>query len=376
MTRAAGLILAAGLSSRLAPEFKPLADLGGASLLARCAGTFRAAGVTDLLCVCGHRSKDVRAEALRLDLPCVDNPDYAQGMFTSARAGLAAIPREIEAVFLLPVDIPLVRPAVARALLERFAEAPAAVLHPVFEGLRGHPPLVAAWHLPRILAWSGPNGLRGALEDLERRFHVDEVAVADGNIHFDVDTPADLIEARRRLARRDIPTPGEALALLRLHGVGERGLAHARGVAQAALAMARALDVKGLRLDAELVESAALLHDIAKGQKFHEQAGGALLAALGYEAAARIVAAHRDIAPADAPEITERELVYLADKLVRGGQRVGVEARFGQKLDVYAHDPEACAAIRRRLANALDMRRRVETAAGVSLERMLDGDGA
>ncbi len=246
----------------------------------------------------------------------------------------------------------------------------------MFEGLRGHPPLVAARHLPRIFDWDGPNGLMGALEDLERRFGAAEVPVADRNIHFDVDTPEDLLEARRRFARKGIPTPGEALALLRLRNIGERGLAHARGVARVALAMAEVLDGKGLRLDLELTESAALLHDIAKGRKFHEQAGGALLAALGYEPVARIVETHRDIAPADALEITERELVYLADKLVRGSQRVSVEARFGQKLDAYAHDPEACAAIRRRLANALDMRRRVETTAGAPLERILAGDHA
>ena len=75
--------------------------------------------------------------------------------------------------------------------------------------------------------------------DLERRFGAVDVPVADRNIHFDVDTPADLAEARQRLARGGVPTPGEAMALLRLRNVGERGLGHAQGVAAAALAMTR-----------------------------------------------------------------------------------------------------------------------------------------
>ena len=372
MTRAAGIILAAGQSSRLAPEFKPLADLGGTSLLERCAQAFRTAGVTDLLCVTGHRAGEVRAEALRLGLSCALNPDYAKGMLTSVRAGLAALSPDIDAVFMLPVDIPLVRPATLRALLARFAEAPAAVLHPVFDGLRGHPPLIPAAFFPAILAWEGPGGLAGALEQVSSR----DVPVADRNIHFDVDAPEDLAEARRRWARRGIPTRVEALDLQRLHDAGERGLAHGRGVAAAALAMARALDARGACLDLELVESAALLHDIAKGQPQHERAGAALLEALDYGPVARIVAAHRDIPPAEASAITERELVYLADKLVWGSQRVSMEARFGQKLDAFAGDAEACAAIRRRLANAMDMQGRVEAAAGVSLEDIITREDA
>jgi putative nucleotidyltransferase with HDIG domain len=366
----AAIVLAAGLSSRLAPEFKPLADLGGASLLERCVQVFRDAGVADLLCVCGHRAGEVRDEAALLGLPCVENPEYARGMFTSVRAGLSALPPGIDAVFMLPVDIPLVRPATLRALRARFAEAPVAVLHPVFEGQRGHPPLVPAEFIPAILAWKGPGGLAGALE----QFPSLDVPVADRSIHFDVDAPEDLAEARRRWSRRGIPTRTEALALLRLHNAGERGLGHALGVAAAALGMARALNARGAALDLELVESAALLHDISKGQKRHEQAGAALLEALDFRPVARIVEAHRDIAPADAPEITERELVYLADKLVWGSQRVSVEARFQQKLDAFAHDQEACAAIRRRLANALDMQGRVEAAAA-SLEVVLTRKG-
>lgn len=379
--RLGALILAAGLSSRLAPagEFKPLADLCGATLLSRCAEGFRAAGVGELLCVCGHRAGEVRAEATRLGLACVDNPRFAEGMFTSVQAGLAALPPEWDACFVLPVDIPLVRPATLRQLLERFREAPAAVLHPVFAGRRGHPPLIAARHRADILAWNGARGLWGALENLERRLAASELPVADAGIHFDVDRPEDLVEARRRWERRDIPTRAEALALLGIHNAGERGLGHARGVADAALAMARALNARGAALDLELTESAALLHDIAKGQKRHEQAGAELLEGLGFGPVARIVAAHRDIAPEAAPDdapddakgITERELVYLADKLVWGSRRVRVEERFQQKLDAFADDGDACAAIRRRLGNALLMQRRVEAAAGATLAEIL-----
>jgi CTP:molybdopterin cytidylyltransferase MocA len=377
MPRFSAVILAAGASSRLG-EHKPLARIGGQSLLERAARLFAAAGAADILAVAGCRAAETRAEAARLAasdlvLRCVDNPRHAEGMFTSVQAGLAALPPDVEAFFVLPVDIPLVRPHTLRLLLDRFAsgEGAPAVLHPIFLGRRGHPPLIAARWAADLAAHSGADGLSGALAALEVRRGAADVFVADAGIHCDADTPEALAAARARAQRLDIPLPAEAEALLALFGAGERGLAHGRGVARAALALARALNARGAALDLELVESAALAHDIAKGAAGHEAAGAAVLDGLGYGRAARIVAAHRDIRPEDAPEITERELVYLADKLVRGPARVSVESRFQEKLEAFADDAAVCAAIRRRLANALDMRARVEAAAGAGIEAIL-----
>lgn len=372
--RFGAVILAAGQSSRLG-EFKPLARLGEETLLERAVGLFRRAGVRAVIAVAGHNAAKTQAEAERLGIQAVVNKAHAEGMFSSLQAGLIALPSgppsQIDAFFVLPVDIPLVRPQTLDLLLARFATAPAAVLHPVFLGQRGHPPLVNARHVAEILAWDGQDGLAGALQALEQSRGAGEVPVADGGIHFDVDTPADLAEARRRHGRRGIPTVEEAVALLDLHGAGPRGLAHGRGVADVALALARALNQGGAGLDLELVESAALLHDIAKGQPNHERAGAELLTGLGFSRVAEVVAAHRDIDPADVPRLAERELVYLADKLVRGPERVGIARRFQEKLDRYAHDAEATAAIRRRLEHAQAMRRLVEHQAGRSLDAMV-----
>lgn len=225
MTRLAAVILAAGLSSRLG-EFKPLAGLGGETLLARATLLFREAGVADILAVAGHHASKTMAEAARLGITAITNETYAGGMFTSVVAGLRALAEAggaPDAVFVLPVDIPLVRPHTLRLLRERLASTQAAVLHPVFAGKRGHPPLIAGRFVPEILVWNGANGLRGALLALEERHGAAEIPVADENIHFDVDTQADLDEARLRHARRNIPTPQEALALLDLHNAGERG---------------------------------------------------------------------------------------------------------------------------------------------------------
>jgi molybdenum cofactor cytidylyltransferase len=366
VTHLGALVLSAGKSSRL-PRFKPLLHLGGKTLLARAAELFRQAAPGGIFAVTGCRAEEVAAEARACGLRTVHNPRYQDGMFTSLVAGLNALGPGCDGVFVLPVDIPLVRQTTVRTLVEAFEKTDSQVLLPTFRGQPGHPPLIRTSAIPGIVGWAGPDGLAGALANL----HCEPVPVADAQILFDVDDDATFAEAEARLARCDIPTREEALALLDLHQAGTRGHAHGQGVADVALALARALNARGLDLDLELVESAALLHDIAKGQPSHEKVGGELLASIGFARVAEIVAAHRDIDPAGLSHPSEREVVYLADKLVRGAERIPVPRRFQEKLDHYAGDKDACQAIHTRKEHALAMQRLVETCAGMSLQKIL-----
>jgi CTP:molybdopterin cytidylyltransferase MocA len=191
------IILAAGFSSRMG-RHKPLLPLGGFTLLERAARLFRSAGVENVLAVAGHRRGETRAEASRLGLACKENPTPEAGMFSSVLAGLRALPAEARAFFLLPVDIPLVRPGTVRALLAARNEAPErepGVVYPVHGGERGHPPLIDAGLVPAILrhaARGGAGGLRPVLEAAPAL----DVPVGDPGILLDMDTP----EAYARLA--------------------------------------------------------------------------------------------------------------------------------------------------------------------------------
>jgi len=364
--RLAAVVLAAGKSLRL-PRFKPLLRLGGRTLLGRAAELFQRCGVAEIIAVTGCRAGEVETEAKTCGMRPVFNSRYEQGMFTSAQAGLRALAPGYDAVFVLPVDIPLVRPASVAALAKHLEASTAQVLLPSYRGKTGHPPLLRKTAVAHVLAWSGEGGLAGALQQLP----LETLPLADAQIIFDVDDDEAFAEAGRRLASIDVPGIDEALTLLDIYNVGERGLAHGRGVAEAALTMARALNARGAALDLRLVEVAALLHDIAKGQPRHESAGARILAELGYQRLADIVASHRDIDPAEVPAITERELIYLADKFVRGPVRMPVRQRFQEKLDCFAQDAEACAAIRRRREHALAMQARFEAEIGKNMQELL-----
>lgn len=366
------VILAGGLSSRMGQRFKPLLPLAGRTPLSWLAGTFRQAGLDHILVVTGYRGTEVAAEATRLGLTPVHNPDYETGMFSSVRAGLTALPQGTVRVCIIPVDVPLFRAATVRRLLARAQEPDTPpLLYPVFMGERGHPPLIAASVVPEVLAHHGEGGLRQALAP----FAFEEIAVADAAILADMDTPNQYASLCALAERLDCPTPAEAEALLAIQGVPPQGLAHGRGVAAVAMALGRALNDAGLDLDISLIKASALLHDVAKGQPHHEAAGGQLLDALGFHRAAAIVAAHRDAVLPDSAPITEREIVYLADKFVFGRWLVPVQLRFQQKLDLFAADPEATAAIRRRLGNAQNVLARVEARLNAKAEDVIAAAG-
>ncbi len=175
------LILAAGYSSRMG-GFKPLLKLGGATLLAHGANRFRTAGIDNIVVVAGYRAADVEAEAKRLGIRWLSNPDYKRGMFASVQAGVACM-RHCDGFFLLPVDIPLFHAATVTTLLDRFDGQ--SVLVPTYEGEQGHPPLIPGHLAGVILSSSGRGGLRALLV----RQAVRSVEVWDRGILLDADTP-------------------------------------------------------------------------------------------------------------------------------------------------------------------------------------------
>lgn len=365
-----GIVLAAGLSSRMGC-LKALLPLGDQSVLSRCVHTLLDGGAMDVTVVTGHRSEDVSAEAARCGARAVMNPDYKQGMFTSIRQGVQALPRDAEGFFLLPVDIPLVRSSTVRSLMLTFLKRQPAIIYPRFNGERGHPPLINASLIPAILDDDGHDGMRGVLA----RFESDacDKDMPDSHILNDMDIPTEYERAKELLRLHNTPLPEECQALWDIADTPEATRAHCRCVADAACILAERLSAvnPALRLDTAIIRAAGLLHDVAKGSRNHEATGGSLLAGYGFSDIADIVASHRDtnITP-DAP-LSEQEMVFLADKYVRGTHIVALEKRYGQRLRQWMHDPDAVKAIKGRLDRAKALQTRYETEARTHLPNLL-----
>lgn len=420
--QACALVLAAGFSSRMQPLFKPLLPLpvqplglphnAMPSAAAPSQGTSALESICSLyafcavpvLIVCGHKGDAVAAEAQRLGLPWVMNPQPAEGMFSSVRVGMTAVAQHFPQCthcFVHPVDIPLVRPMTVQAVLAAAHKAacmPAAagaqcdapampsaqreaaalskpkaahtVFIPTYAGHEGHPPLLPMTLLPQILAGQGAGGLRA----LFATCHREPVPVADSLILRDMDSPADYAAMQVLAQRRHLLDAAEADILLAVQQLPERGRAHCRAVGAVAAAFAALLNKARVQheqeplLDVALARVGGLLHDVCKGQPQHEQAAGQLFRAMGQETLAWLVESHRDIDLAPTSALTERELVYCADKYVQGARPVSLRQRFQQKLDLYSGNALACAAIQMRLNHALALEARLAAALGCEPE--------
>ena len=110
-------------------------------------------------------------------------------------------------------------------------------------------------------------------------------------------------------------------------------------------------------LDPDLALAGGLVHDICKGEKGHEVAAGRFFRHLHLPLMAHLVEDHRDLTLPDDQPITERELVFLADKYCYGGSFVPVRQRFEQKLETFG--TEVAQAIRGRMERALAMEARL-----------------
>jgi molybdenum cofactor cytidylyltransferase len=178
------VVLAAGLSTRMG-AFKPLLPLGETTVLESAIATLRNGGVADVVVVTGHRGDELAAAIARAGARRAHNPRFAEGMYTSVQAGVAALPPDLAAFFLLPCDIPRAGADTVRQLARARAEAAApAVLYPTHLGRRGHPPLIAARLIPGILAAQPAGGLR----ELLRKYDALEIEVDEAGILRDLDT--------------------------------------------------------------------------------------------------------------------------------------------------------------------------------------------
>ena len=179
-----GLVLAAGAGRRYGMP-KALVPYHGRLLVQRAAATLAAGGCDDVLVVLGAEADRVRAAAP--DLPrTVENPDWATGMASSLRAGLAALAgTPAAAAVVLLVDMPGVTPSAVRRLV---ALADPGVLAMGGYGSsserRGHPVLLGRDHWDGVAA--SATGDRGARDYL--RAHDDIVQVVPvGDVADDTD---------------------------------------------------------------------------------------------------------------------------------------------------------------------------------------------
>jgi len=184
----AAVVLAAGYSRRMG-AFKPLLPFGPHSVIEQVVSTVREAGIETLRVVVGWNAELLIPVLERCDAPWIRNERFSEGMYASIQTGVRSLPVGVAAFFILPGDMPRVRSATLTRLTAEWERRPGGIVHPCFEGRRGHPPLIASLYIPEILAETPPGGLQTLLA--RHAADAREVECGDPGILADLDTPDD-----------------------------------------------------------------------------------------------------------------------------------------------------------------------------------------
>jgi len=223
--------------------------------------------------------------------------------------------------------------------------------------------LIAARFARVIMNYNGEDGLAGIL-----RIHNDNVLpvpVTDSNILLDMDTPQDYQYLQEKLHMIDVPTTAECDVIMReIYAAPDALIDHSISVAKVALLIADEMNRHGFNIDKELLQSAALLHDLAKGKPAHAAESARIVREMGYTRVAELIVSHMDIVPGTGEEVSAAEVLYLADKLVSGDRVVTLQDRFARAVDRYGDKPGATGRITTRFENAASILARIEVRTG------------
>jgi molybdenum cofactor cytidylyltransferase len=186
------IVLAAGESTRMGAAKALLPDPDGRPFVARLVRTFAAAGVSEVIVVTGTRHDDI-VEALQQDgaaARVIRNEAPSRGQLSSLWTGLLEAERlDADAVLMTLVDVPMVRQATVRAVIDQWRRTRAPIVRPAIGDRHGHPVLFDRSLFEELKRAPLDQGAKTVVH--AHAATLLNVAVDDEGAVTDVDTPAD-----------------------------------------------------------------------------------------------------------------------------------------------------------------------------------------
>jgi molybdenum cofactor cytidylyltransferase len=195
----AGLVLAAGRSTRMGGPNKLLEEINGKPLVRIATEHVLASRARPVIVVTGHQKERVERALTGLPVTFVHNPDFADGLSTSLKAGIAAVAADADGAVVCLGDMPQVSAGLIDRLIAAFDPARGALVAiPTIGGKRGNPVLWSRRFFPDLMAIEGDVGARHLIGGYGEA--VAEVPVDDAAAMTDVDTPEALTAVRAAMA--------------------------------------------------------------------------------------------------------------------------------------------------------------------------------
>jgi molybdenum cofactor cytidylyltransferase len=196
----AAVVLGAGRSSRMGGPNKLLAEIGGKPLVRIVVDAVLASRARPVVVVTGHQRDKVEAALAGLPVKFVHNPHFADGLGTSLKAGIAALPAEADGAIVCLGDMPQVDAVLIDRLIGAFdPDHGALVVLPTIDGKRGNPVVWSRRFFPDLMTVEGDVGARYLIGRYTEA--VAEVPLTGTAALTDVDTPEALEAVRAELER-------------------------------------------------------------------------------------------------------------------------------------------------------------------------------
>ena len=191
-----GIILAAGLSTRMG-EPKQLLPFGGSTIIETVIDNLLESKLNEVIVVIGHEAKKIQAHIQHKPVTVVFNPDYQEGMLTSAQRGVGSISASADAFAMTLVDLPLITPDLVNLVIDAYVQTESGIAVPSYNYRRGHPVIFNRGYAADILVLDEDSGGVRALY----KKYVDDihyVTVDTDRVLTDIDYRTDYEEALRK----------------------------------------------------------------------------------------------------------------------------------------------------------------------------------
>lgn len=163
-----GILLAAGLSTRMGQP-KQLLPFGDSTIVETVVDNMLNAKFDQVTVVVGHQAAQIREKLGRRPVKIVFNPDYRDGMLTSAQAGIQSLfksnseasakeAQNPSAFALMLVDQPFITATLIDKVVEAYRQTEKGIALPSYNYRRGHPVIFHQRYARDILALGSESG--------------------------------------------------------------------------------------------------------------------------------------------------------------------------------------------------------------------------
>jgi len=183
----AGLILAAGGSSRMGDQNKLMMPFQGKPMLNHVVNASLNSNLTQTFVVVGHQSSEIKNLVQSDDIQCVENEQWETGMASSIVAGISQL-KQFDGFLILLGDMPLVTPELINEII--FHGSADKIVIPIKDGLHGNPVFFGSKFRDELLTLYGDSGAKKVIQD--NLLSMIKIEIQSNTIFKDYDTKESL----------------------------------------------------------------------------------------------------------------------------------------------------------------------------------------